>query len=404
MRSRPSGASLGTVPNGATVLSLPRELAFWRSSSRLGDAALAALLTAFALVEVSVFGLRPTVVAVPAALVAGAALYWRRAAPLLVVGATLGALAVESALGVSLHKTDYPMLMALVALYTAGAYLPLREAAAALAIAAGCIWISFAASQTNGHSDFVFTLVVISAGWLVGRGMHGRTQQARELTERTRLLEREAEAERAAAVAEERRRIARDLHDVIAHSVSVMVVQAGAAEDIAERHQDGILEPIRAVQETGRAALVEISRLLGLLREDGAELGLAPQPRVDELGELVAQARAAGLPVRLHVEGTPRALPLGVDLSLYRIAQEALTNARKHGGPSAEVVLRYRGREVELAIENEPGPARNGHRGGHGLVGMRERVAVFGGSLEAGPRPDGGFRVQARLPLETPQP
>lgn len=389
------------MPEGVTVLSVPRELAFWRSSARLGDAALTGLVTVFGLVEVAVLGLHPKAIAVPAVLIAGVALYWRRVAPLLVVGAALGAFAVESVLGVSLHKPDYPMLMALVALYTAGAYLPLRQAAAGLAIAAGCIWISLASSHTNGHSDFVFTFVVVSAGWLAGRGMHGRVQQAADLDARTRRLEEEAEAERAAAVGEERRRIARDLHDVIAHSVSVMVVQAGVAEDIVERNQDRVLEPIRAVQETGRAALVEVSRLLGLLREDGAEVGLAPQPRLDDLGELVAQARAAGAAVDLRVEGRPVVLPLGIDLSLYRIAQEAVTNARKHSaGAEIEIVLRYRGDAVELVVENGQGTEAGGHRGGHGLIGMRERVAVFGGTLGAGPRPDGGFRVHARLPLD----
>jgi signal transduction histidine kinase len=224
--------------------------------------------------------------------------------------------------------------------------------------------------------------------------------QTAALAERTQRLEQETEAERAAAIAEERRRIARDLHDVIAHSVSVMVVQAGAAEDLLDRDQAGVREPIRAVQETGRGALVEISRLLGLLREDGAELGLAPQPRLDELPELVAQTEAAGLPVDLRIEGTPRPLPLGVDLSVYRIAQEALTNALRHsGGDRAQVVLNYNDDTVELAVENDGVASANGHRGGHGLIGMRERVAVFGGTLEAGPSPEGGFRVVARLPL-----
>lgn len=389
------------MPGALSLTSLPRELAFWRSSSRLGDGALAALLTVFGLAELWMLDVHPKAIAVPATVVAGGALYWRRRAPLLVVGVTLGAIALESALGVSLQKPDSPALMALVALYTAGAYLPLRQAAAALAIAAGCVWISFVSSETNGHSDFAFTLVVVSAGWLVGRGMRGRVQQTADLAARTQRLEAEAEAERTAAVAEERRRIARDLHDVIAHSVSVMVVQAGAAEDIAERGRDGVLEPIRAVQETGRAALVEISRLLGLLREDGAEVGLAPQPRLDDLGDLVGQARAAGARVELRVEGTRRPLPLGIDLSLYRIAQEALTNARKHSaGAEVEIVLRYRDDEAELVVENEPGAEGNGHGGGHGLIGMRERVAVFGGTLEAAPRPDGGFRVLARLPLD----
>lgn len=382
----------------------PSRLALWRSSPRLGDAALAALLTVFALAELWAVGVHPKVVAVPATAIAGIALYWRRMAPLPVVGVTMGALAIESVLGVSLQRPDSPLLMALVALYTAGAYLPLSRAVAALAIAAACIWITFASSYTNGHSDFAFTLVVVSAGWLVGRGMHGRVRQTTVLAERARRLELESEAEREVAVAEERRRIARDLHDVIAHSVSVMVVQAGAAQDLVERDQPGVLEAVGAVQETGRAALVEISRLLGLLREDGAEPGLTPQPRVDELPRLVAEVRAAGLPVRLHVEGTPRTLPLGVDLSLYRIAQEALTNVRKHSRTATEVVLRYHERDVELEVENEPGAATNGHHGGYGLVGMRERVAVVGGSLEAGPRADGGYRVLARLPLETPSP
>jgi signal transduction histidine kinase len=188
---------------------------------------------------------------------------------------------------------------------------------------------------------------------------------------------------------------------VIAHSFTVMVVQAGAAEDVFDRDPAAVLEPIRAVQETGRGALVEISRLLGLLRADGAELGLAPQPRIDDLPDLAAETEAAGLPVALRVEGTPCPLPLGVDLSIYRIAQEALTNALKHStGARANVVLHYGEDAVELAIENDGATSSNGHRGGHGLIGMRERVAVFGGTLEAGPRPDGGFRVVARLPLQ----
>lgn len=378
----------------------PSQLAFWRSSPRRGDLALAALLAAFGVAELWIVGVGPKSIAVPATLVAGLALYWRRVAPLLTVAAVFGAIAGESLLGVSLHKPDSPMLIALVGLYTAGAYLRLRESSLALALAIGGIWIAVAGQSTHGQSDFAFTLVVLSAGWLVGRGMHGRVSHAGELAERTARLEREAEADRAAAVADERRRIARDLHDVIAHSVSVMVVQAGAAEELLDRDPAGVVEPIRAVQETGRAALVEISRLLGILRDDGAELGLAPQPRLDELSKLVDQMRAAGLPVDLRIEGKPRPLPLGVDLSMYRIAQEALTNARKHSVQArALVVLHYGGDSIELSVENDGKPSEEGHRGGHGLIGMRERVAVFGGTLEAGPRPAGGFRVRARLPL-----
>jgi signal transduction histidine kinase len=375
-------------------------VSFVRSKPQQADLALAALLAAFGLAELWLVHVGPKSIAVPATAVAGLALSFRRLAPLLTVAAVLGSIAIESLLGVSLQKPDAPLLIALVAVYTAGAYLSLRDAVAGLALAIAGIGASYAGSSTNGHSDFAFTSVVVTAGWLVGRGMHGRVTQAAVIAERTQRLEQEAVAERAAAIAEERRRIARDLHDVIAHSVSVMVIQAGAAEDLLDRDPAAVLEPIRAVQETGRGALVEISRLLGLLREDGAELGLAPQPRIDDLPELVAQTEAAGLPVDLRVEGTARSLPLGVDLSVYRITQEALTNVRRHSaGGRASVVLRYNEAAVELAVENDGVASTNGHRGGHGLVGMRERVAVFGGSLEAGPLPDGGFRVVARLPL-----
>jgi signal transduction histidine kinase len=374
---------------------------FVRSRPRQADLALAALLAAFGLAELWLVHVGPKSIAVPATAVAALALAFRRLAPLLTVAAVLGSIAVESLLGVSLQKPDAPLLIALVAVYTAGAYLPLRDAVAGLALAIAGIGASYAGSSTNGHSDFAFTSVVVTAGWLVGRGMHGRVTQTAVLAERTQQLEQEAEAERAAAIAEERRRIARDLHDVIAHSVSVMVVRAGAAEAVFGRDPAAVLEPIRAVQETGRGALVEISRLLGLLREDGAELGLAPQPRIDDLPKLAAQSEAAGVPVVLRVEGTPQPLPLGVDLSVYRIAQEALTNALKHSaGARADLVLRYRDNAVELTVENDGAASSNGHRGGHGLIGMRERVAVFGGTLEAGPRPGGGFRVVARLPLQ----
>jgi len=370
---------------------------------RPGDLALALALAAFGVGELWAVHVGPKPIAAPATALAGIALYWRRPRPLAATAALFALLAGESLLGVSSNKPDSPLLMALVCLYSAGAYLPLRAAAGALALAVAGIAVSTAGQSTNGHSDFVFTLVVVSAGWLVGRGLHGRVRQTAQLAARTERLEQEREAERLAAIVEERRRIARDLHDVIAHSVSVMVVQAGAAEDAFERDPAAVLEPMRAVQETGRAALVEISRLLGLLREDGAELGLAPQPRLADLASLVESARASGVPVDLRIEGTARPLPLGVDLSAYRIAQEALTNALKHAaGAPVSLVVRYGDGGVEVAVENDRAGEESSHRGGHGLVGMRERVAVFGGTLEAGPRPGGGFRVVAHLPAVGP--
>jgi signal transduction histidine kinase len=229
--------------------------------------------------------------------------------------------------------------------------------------------------------------------------LHGRTQEAAELAERAGRLEHE----RQVAVEEERARIARELHDVIAHSLSVMIVQAGAGEQVAKRSPERVVEPLRSIQETGRQALSEMSRLLGMLREGGEELGLAPQPGVGDLEALVEQTREAGLGVELVVEGARRSLPPGLDLSAYRIVQEALTNARKHAGDArAEVRLCYRADTLEIEVLDDGPGSGNGVGGGHGLIGMRERVAVFGGSLETGPRPGGGFAVRAVLPLEAP--
>jgi signal transduction histidine kinase len=179
-----------------------------------------------------------------------------------------------------------------------------------------------------------------------------------------------------------------------------MVVQAGAAEEVLKRSPEAALEPIRAVQETGRQALVEMSRLVGLLRDAGEELGLAPQPRLDELEELVSSVSDAGLPVRLQVEGARRPLPLGIELTAYRVVQEALTNALKHAGEAtADVRVRYEPDALLLEVVDD-GPGANGYGGGHGLAGMRERVSVFGGDVTAGPRRSGGFAVRVRLPLE----
>ncbi len=186
---------------------------------------------------------------------------------------------------------------------------------------------------------------------------------------------------------------------MIAHSVSVMTVQAGAAEEMLKHDPGRALEPIRAVQETGRQALVEMKRLVGILRQEDEEIGLAPQPGLADLDRLVRQVRDAGLPVDVHVEGEPRPLPLGVDLSAYRVVQEALTNALKHAGRAhATVTIRYADRDVTIDVADD-GPDAPEKSGGHGLIGMRERIGVFGGTFAAGPRENGGFAVSARLPI-----
>jgi signal transduction histidine kinase len=203
----------------------------------------------------------------------------------------------------------------------------------------------------------------------------------------------------------ERARIARELHDVVAHHVSVMTVQAGAVRRLLTPDQERQREALLSVEETGRKALTEMRRLLGVLKENGGDqrAPLAPQPGMATLDTLLGQVREAGLPVEMRTEGRPVELPPGIDLSAYRIVQEALTNALKYAGPArAWVVVRYGDGDLELEIANDGGTdAMEADGGGRGLVGMRERVAVYGGELESGPRPGGGFAVRARLPIGT---
>jgi signal transduction histidine kinase len=202
------------------------------------------------------------------------------------------------------------------------------------------------------------------------------------------------------AVADERSRIARELHDVVAHDVSVMVVQAQGAARILEGDQPEVRAALGAIETTGRAAVDEMRRLLGVLRQSDEEIALAPQPSLAALGTLVDTVREAGLPVELEVVGEPTALPPGVDLSAYRIVQEALTNALKHAGPArARVVVRYGADAVELEVSDDGAGVSGAPGTGHGLVGMRERVALYGGDLQAGQRREGGWALRARLPL-----
>jgi signal transduction histidine kinase len=240
---------------------------------------------------------------------------------------------------------------------------------------------------------------LLGAAWGVGYALRGRQLQASALADRADRVERERVAQAQAAVAAERARMARELHDVVAHSLSVMVVQAQAAERVLEGEQPSAREALAAIDSTGRQALVEMRRLVGILRDD-RELALAPQPGLGQLDVLLEQVREAGLPVALAVEGEPRPLAPAVDLSAYRIVQEALTNALKHAGPArASVAVRYRAADVELEVTDDGHGPLDGHGGGHGLVGMRERVALYGGVLESGARNGRGFRVRARLPL-----
>src|SRR5512132_1234373 len=251
---------------------------------------------------------------------------------------------------------------------------------------------------------------ILAAAWLLGQFAHNYRAYAARLEERTTEPER-ARAELARrAVVEERLRLARELHDVVAHAMSVIAVQSGVGAHVADTNPQEAAKALAAIEATSRAALEELRRLLGVLRqEDEPQGALAPVPGLADLDSLLAEVGKAGLVVKLQINGTRPPLPAGVDLSAYRIVQEALTNVVKHAGPAhAQVVVGYRDQDVTVeVIDDGRGAvpsASDGRVGtGHGLIGMRERVQVFGGDLQTGPRPGGGFRVAARLPLAADQ-
>jgi signal transduction histidine kinase len=251
----------------------------------------------------------------------------------------------------------------------------------------------------NGGESVLHVIVFAAAAWILGDNLRTKRAYYRELEERAERLEREREQNVRRAAAEEQARIARELHDVIAHSVSVMVVQAAAAGDVFEKHPERAREALRSIEESGRSALTELRRLLGIVRtrEQGR---LEPQPGLGALADLLEQVRATGLEIELELEGEIGELPTGVDLSAYRIVQEALTNTLKHASAGhARVRLSRRAGELELEIADDGAGPGEESADGHGLIGMQERAALLGGVLEAGPTPDGGFAVKARFPL-----
>jgi len=266
----------------------------------------------------------------------------------------------------------------------------------------------------------VFMTVTFLLAWVLGDSLRTRRAYYAQLEERATRLEKEREAQAKIAAAAERARIARELHDVVAHNVSVMVVQADGGAYVLDSAPEQTKQALETISGTGRQALAEMRRLLGVLRTGEGSAGgggvgtdgvreYGPQPGVDQLSELIEQVRGAGLTVNFAIEGTPRPMPSSVELTAYRVVQEALTNSRKHGGPEvgATVRLRFGADELSLLAEDDGRGAQRdlyeegGTDGlGHGLIGMRERVGMVGGSLETGPRPGGGFRISAVLPLK----
>jgi signal transduction histidine kinase len=295
----------------------------------------------------------------------------------------------------------------LVAVYSVAAYGSRWVALAGLAVAeVGLVAVQLTPVKHDALTVVVF-MGILAVAWLLGQFAHNYRAYAARLEERTAELEQAREELARRAVAEERLRLARELHDVVAHAMSVIAVQSGVGAHVADSQPEEVGKALAAIEATSRAALTELRRLLGVLRQDSDEPqgDLSPVPGLADLDSLLAEVTNAGLAVRLRVEGTPSPLPAGVDLSAYRIVQEALTNVVKHAGPAqAQVMIRYRDRDLTVEVTDDgrgvAAPAGDDRGGtGHGLIGMRERVAAFGGELEIGPCPGGGFRVAARLPL-----
>jgi len=330
----------------------------------------------------------------------------RRHAAAALAGVTLIVLLAHFAL-TDMTPLFTPVATIVVAAFAAGAYTEAPRTYLLGALLPGIVAVVVLTSDRSAaREDIAFPALVFLAAWFVGRLVHGRAQVAERLERQTAQLERERDELARAAVARERARIARELHDVIAHSVSAMVIQAGAARQVLARSPDESARALRTVREVGREALAELSRTLGFLRPGEAQ-GARPRPAptLAAVAELVDGARAAGLPVDLHVRGEPGRLPASSDLAAYRIVQEALTNALKHAGPAhATVLLDWREDALVLDVRDTGAGSGRGAReagmpaSGHGLAGMRERAELAGGTLEAGPARGGGFRVRARIP------
>jgi signal transduction histidine kinase len=331
------------------------------------------------------------------------ALFFRRRWPLAVpIGVWAAAVAMSYAISDATSHAVTVFLTLWFAQWSAAANNPFRRAIALLLLGLAASAIAADNVPDAGAGDWIWFNAIAALAWFTGLGLRRRTEHAAALEERAALLEKRREEEARLAVAEERARIARELHDVVAHSVSVMTVQASGVRRLLQPEQERERAALETVERTGREALAEMRRLLGVLRESDGAAELAPQPGLAHLDRLLDEVRASGLPVELSVEGDRRPLAAGVDLSAYRIVQEALTNTRKHAGEATAFVrLRYAADRLELEIANDGSPTTTADGRGHGLHGMRERAQVCGGTLEAGPRPEGGFVVRATLPVES---
>ncbi|HUY46525.1 MAG TPA: histidine kinase [Streptosporangiaceae bacterium] len=378
--------------------------AWLRYHPRLVDSGLAAALGFLGLgsaIAMGRYALIPFVLALVIPII------FRRTYPIGAFAVAVTAGAAQVALRVRPNTID---LAVVILLYTLAAYRPRRVSVAGLAVCllgsamAVARWAPVQLSLLN----WIMVGSIMFAGpsliaWVLGDSMRYRRAYYASLEDRAARLERERDAQAQVAAAAERARIARELHDVIAHNVSVMVVQADGATYAMDSSPERARQALAAIASTGRQALAEMRRMLGVLRSDDGDTGVVPLPGIGQLGELLEQTRASGLSVSFTVQGVPAPLPGGLALAAYRIVQESLTNTRKHGGPgaSAQVLLRYCEDVLVLRITDDGfGAAAAEDGAGHGLTGMRERVALYNGTLQAGPLPvGGGYQVVATLPV-----
>ncbi|MFH9202327.1 sensor histidine kinase [Streptomyces anulatus] len=360
---------------------------------------------------------REEIVAVPVMLGLSTVVALRRRAPEKMLLLTILVGVVQLVFDVRPGIGNFAMLVITYTVATVGERWASRLALVCSLSAAALSQLRWEAEPGGSWPQVVFVTIIMTVpfvlAWVLGDSLRTRRAYFDQLEERAARLEREREAQSKVAVAAERARIARELHDVVAHNVSVMVVQADGAAYVMDAAPDQAKQALETISSTGRQALAEMRRLLGVLRTgDAPESGeYVPQPDVEQIEDLVAQVRQTGLAVDFKVEGTPRPLPSGVELTAYRVVQEALTNTRKHGGPDAGASVRlvYFDDGLGLLIEDDGRGAAHelyadgGADGaGHGMIGMRERIGMVGGTLDAGPRPGGGFRISALLPLKPP--
>jgi signal transduction histidine kinase len=383
--------------------------AWLRRHPLLVDSVLAAALLLFSIAQL----VKAPATEIPSTLLLVVPVAFRRRAPI----SAFAVAAVGGAIQVTTAKPNAADLAVLILLYTVAAYRPRRYSSLALLVCmAGSTVAVLEWTPVRGvqlfwrlvFSAFLFGGLELTV-WILGDSMRYRRGYYAALEDKAARLEAERNAQAKIAAAAERARIARELHDVVAHHVSVMVVQADGAGYALRTDPDRAAAALQAIAGTGRQALTEMRRLLGVLRSADEQAALAPMPGLDELRELLDQARAAGLEVSYILSGTPRELPEGAELAAYRVVQESLTNTRKHAGLAATAAVRLRYETDGLTVEvTDDGLGVSSEEGaGHGLAGMRERIAMYGGTVTAGPLPGGGFKVTARLPCpltDTPAP